>query len=166
MSLEERTPEQEEKEEELQGIGNRPILGTYHQAPKFLRDNEYILTGYRINHNTITRILRSLFMLHNESINVWSHLIGVGVFTFLIAYIAINLSQKIIVPTFNKITYENIHMLLEGILFNSKNITYKVFQYICNHINILPLFSENGSKGSMSFIEYQLPKCTYLTQGR
>jgi hypothetical protein len=47
-------------------------------------DNEYILTGYRINFNTIGKSLKSLFMLHNESVNVWSHLIGAFFFVFLI----------------------------------------------------------------------------------
>jgi len=42
------------------------------------------LTGYRINFNTFPRILRSLFMLHNESVNVWSHLLGVLLFIGLI----------------------------------------------------------------------------------
>lgn len=32
--------------------------------------------------------MRSLFMLHNESANVWSHLLGVLVFFILLAYTA------------------------------------------------------------------------------
>lgn len=49
-------------------------------------DNEYIWRGYRVGFNSKTKILRSLFMVHNESINVWSHLIGAICFVVLIAY--------------------------------------------------------------------------------
>lgn len=55
-------------------------------------DNEFIQYGYRINFNTKKRICKSLFMLHNETINVWSHLIGVGCFIGLMIYTLIYLS--------------------------------------------------------------------------
>lgn len=38
-----------------------------------MKDNLAITHGYRINFNTPTRILRSLFMVHNESVNIWTH---------------------------------------------------------------------------------------------
>ncbi len=60
-------------------------------APAFLQDNEFILRGYRIGFNTRQKILRSLFMLHNETVNVWSHLIGVIVFLGLLIYISVAL---------------------------------------------------------------------------
>jgi hypothetical protein len=58
----------------------KTIIGHLLLAPTFLRDNEYIKLGYRINFNTKRKILRSLFLLHNETVNVWSHLLGVIVF--------------------------------------------------------------------------------------
>ena len=61
-------------------------LGTYEEAPKYLQDNEYIKEGYVINCTTFKKTLRSLFVLHNESVNVWSHLIGAISFFFLIWY--------------------------------------------------------------------------------
>jgi hypothetical protein len=56
------------------------------EAPAFLIDNEYILRGYRINFNTNKRIFRSLFLLHNETVNVWSHLLGVFAFIGFLIY--------------------------------------------------------------------------------
>ena len=46
--------------------------------------NKHIKSGYRINFNSSWRILQSLFMIHNETINVWTHLLGLVFFTFLI----------------------------------------------------------------------------------
>jgi len=48
--------------------------------------NEYIKTGYRINFNSYWKLTKSLFMLHNETINVWTHLLGLIIFFFLIRH--------------------------------------------------------------------------------
>ena len=50
-----------------------------------MRDNKHITDGYRINFNTPRRIIRSLFMIHNESVNIWSHFIPA---IFILAFIA------------------------------------------------------------------------------
>ena len=55
---------------------NEIILGKYEDAPSYLKDNEYIKTGYLINCNTVNKVLRSLFIWSNETMNVWSHLLG------------------------------------------------------------------------------------------
>jgi hypothetical protein len=45
-------------------------------APFWLTDNAYILSGYRQINNSYYRCILSLFYLHNELINVYTHLIG------------------------------------------------------------------------------------------
>jgi hypothetical protein len=45
------------------------------ELPEYLRDNEFIKSGYRAN-TGFRGSLRSLFSLHNESGNVWTHLLG------------------------------------------------------------------------------------------
>jgi adiponectin receptor len=52
------------------------IVGNYSEAPDYLKDNEYIKNGYLINCTSMKLVLRSLFVCSNETINVWSHLIG------------------------------------------------------------------------------------------
>ena len=64
-------------------------LGTFEEAEKFMQDNEYIREGYILNCNTFKRNLRSLLMIHNETVNVWSHLVGAIFFFFLIWYTTI-----------------------------------------------------------------------------
>lgn len=49
-------------------------LFSYEDMPTWLRDNEFILGGYRRPYSTWGECLKSLFKLHNESVNVWSHL--------------------------------------------------------------------------------------------
>jgi len=61
----------------------KTFIGHLLNAPAFLRDNDYIKRGYRIGFNTKTKIMKSLFMLHNETVNVWSHFLGVLAFVGL-----------------------------------------------------------------------------------
>ena len=62
------------------------FLGTYDEAPKFLQDNEFIKRGYLLNCNTIKKIFKSFFILHNETVNIWSHILGAFFFFSLIWY--------------------------------------------------------------------------------
>jgi len=50
-------------------------LLNFEVLPEYLRDNEFIQTGYRAT-RPVKETLRSLFNLHNETGNVWSHLLG------------------------------------------------------------------------------------------
>jgi adiponectin receptor len=52
------------------------FIGLHSDAPAYIQDNDYIITGYRINFSTPKKVLQSLFIKHNESYNVWSHLVG------------------------------------------------------------------------------------------
>ena len=63
---------------------DEPYIGNWDDLSPDRKDNEHIITGYRINFNTMKRILRSLFMIHNETVNIWSHLLGVFLFFILI----------------------------------------------------------------------------------
>lgn len=47
-------------------------------------DNTHITDGYRINFNTPSKIIKSLFMIHNESINIWSHCLPAVFFCFIL----------------------------------------------------------------------------------
>jgi hypothetical protein len=50
--------------------GSKDHIGKLESAEEFQKDNEFIYSGYRINFNSTKKIVRSLFMMHNESVNV------------------------------------------------------------------------------------------------
>ncbi|KAK6939720.1 AdipoR/hemolysin-III-related [Dillenia turbinata] len=62
-------------------------LVEYHSLPAFLKDNEYILGHYRAEW-PLKHILLSIFTIHNETLNVWTHLIGFFLFLALTIYTA------------------------------------------------------------------------------
>ncbi|RHZ84410.1 hypothetical protein Glove_82g51 [Diversispora epigaea] len=51
--------------------------------PAWLQDNVDILKGYRRPTFSYVKCAQSLFYIHNESINIWSHLVGAAAFLFL-----------------------------------------------------------------------------------
>ena len=72
------------------------IVGNYNDAPDYLKDNELIKTGYLINCHSLKMVLRSLFVCSNETINIWSHLIGCIISISLIILTAMYLKTSLI----------------------------------------------------------------------
>lgn len=64
----------------------RPVtnfLLKYDELPAWRQDNHYILTHYRPISNSFFTSFQSLFQLHNESVNIHSHLSGAWIFFFI-----------------------------------------------------------------------------------
>lgn len=64
-----------------EGGGGKIPLVSYRQALPYLRGNPHITHGYR-QHYSPRMALRSLFALHNETANIWSHLLGWLLFAY------------------------------------------------------------------------------------
>jgi hypothetical protein len=65
-------------------------IGHVKEAHQFTLDNEFIVHGYRINFHSCNKILNSLCMCHNETVNVWTHLVG-ALFTFLLIVVTFSM---------------------------------------------------------------------------
>ena len=48
---------------------------------------DYIFSGHRKNYNTVGRVVKSLFERHNETFNVWTHLLTMNFFVVMVVYI-------------------------------------------------------------------------------
>ncbi|CAH0519887.1 unnamed protein product [Peronospora belbahrii] len=55
----------------------------------YLADNSYIRSGYRL-HYSVRDCFLSLFELHNETLNVWTHMVGSFIFLMLMFYLALS----------------------------------------------------------------------------
>lgn len=83
------TVEEEIDFESIQG-GVLPVahIGIIEELDEDSKWNIFIKTGYRINYSTWRQILMSLFEWHNETINIWTHLVGFIVFFIILMIIA------------------------------------------------------------------------------
>ena len=61
-------------------------IGVLDDHHKFLCDNEYIHKGYRLHFNTFQKIMKSVFLIHNETVNIWTHVLGGLLFICLLLY--------------------------------------------------------------------------------
>ncbi|KAJ7557664.1 hypothetical protein O6H91_04G005100 [Diphasiastrum complanatum] len=62
-------------------------LVEFHALPEYLRDNEFILRHYRADW-PLKHTLLSVFAIHNETLNIWTHLVGFLLFLCLTVYTA------------------------------------------------------------------------------
>lgn len=70
-------------------------LYTIDEVPYYLRDNAYVRRYYRAYYST-KQCLQSLFHLHNETLNIWTHLLGGLVFTVL----GVGLFTRVLIPEY------------------------------------------------------------------
>ena len=145
------------KEKEVsKNLDNKIIVGKYSEAPDYLKDNEYIKEGYLINCNSFDKVFRSILVCSNETINIWSHLIGCIISILLIIFIACFLKTGKI-KELSQTEYEDIQIKLnEAVipLIKDLNKTNEENNYVnvSNIINKIKTNSENllDSYGSKS----------------
>lgn len=56
-------------------IAKTQLLCHFDDLPEWQKDNEYIHNGYVKETNSYKQILKSLSYLHNESVNIYTHLL-------------------------------------------------------------------------------------------
>ncbi|KAF3792182.1 Heptahelical Transmembrane protein [Nymphaea thermarum] len=69
-------------------------LVEYHSLPAYLRDNEFIVKHYRAEW-PLKQIFLSIFTIHNETLNIWTHLLGFFLFLCLTVYTAMKVPQVV-----------------------------------------------------------------------
>lgn len=58
-------------------FAKRVWTAVHHQhLPGWLRDNDYLLHGHRPQLHSFAECFRSIFRIHTETGNIWTHLIG------------------------------------------------------------------------------------------
>jgi adiponectin receptor len=62
--------------------------------PSWQRDNEFILSGYRQPSGSFLESLNSLQHIHNEVVNIYSHLLGAVIFATLPIYVCVKVRKN------------------------------------------------------------------------
>ncbi|KAK4789685.1 hypothetical protein SAY86_016989 [Trapa natans] len=99
--------------------GRRYSLVTFKELPEYMKDNEYILGYYRANW-PLGEAFFSLFRWHNETLNVWTHLIGFLVFVGLTVANLVELPQ--VADLLSLFTRSNSTTADTNVSYNSKEL--------------------------------------------
>ncbi|KAF8565999.1 hypothetical protein P879_06835 [Paragonimus westermani] len=67
----------------------------FDRLPAWLGDNELLMRGHRPQLYTVWTCFTSIFRVHTETGNIWSHLLGCGGFTVIAAFILLQPDQLI-----------------------------------------------------------------------
>ncbi|KAF3048800.1 hypothetical protein E8E11_001705 [Didymella keratinophila] len=54
----------------------------WHEIAPWQQDNAYITSGYRPQSNSYAKSWKSLLYIHNETVNIYTHLLGALAFSF------------------------------------------------------------------------------------
>lgn len=57
-------------------VTKESLTVVWDHIPPWMQDNHYIQRGYRPQSNSYQKSAHSITYLHNESVNIWTHLIG------------------------------------------------------------------------------------------
>ncbi|XP_038975455.1 heptahelical transmembrane protein 4-like isoform X2 [Phoenix dactylifera] len=93
-------------------------LVDFDSLPDYLKDNEFILRCYRCEWPLKETIL-SIFSIHNETLNVWTHLIGFLFFLFLTVFTAMMIPRDATVPSMQQsgqLTETNSSIVQSGVI--------------------------------------------------
>jgi len=83
----------EELTDKMKEAGRFRLL-LWHELPSWQQDNEFILSGYRPASGSLQWSLESLKYIHNESVNIYSHLFGAILFASLPIYMYVNVYPR------------------------------------------------------------------------
>lgn len=67
----------------VQGLGGTLRVIPYDVLPDWLKDNDYLLHGHRPPMPSFRACFKSIFRIHTETGNIWTHLLGFVLFLFL-----------------------------------------------------------------------------------
>ncbi|CAJ0841735.1 8626_t:CDS:2 [Entrophospora sp. SA101] len=95
---------------------------TFSELPNWMKDNSAIIRGYRLPTFSYIKCINSLFYLHNESVNIWSHFVGAMIFLVLSIFSflyfktepTIEFFETVVCASWNRCDYVGIVALIVG----------------------------------------------------
>jgi adiponectin receptor len=67
----------------------------HHHLPKWLKDNDFLIQGHRPQLHTFYACFKSIFRIHTETGNIWTHLLGFLAFIIIAIYFMLSPSTDV-----------------------------------------------------------------------
>lgn len=94
------------REKELEHKIEEKLTVLWNELPAWQQDNHYIVSGYRPATNSYNKSFASVGYIHNETVNIWTHLIGA-----LLALVGSAVAYQTLGPRYESATREDILVL-------------------------------------------------------
>ncbi|XP_046566500.1 progestin and adipoQ receptor family member 3-like isoform X1 [Haliotis rubra] len=102
-------------------------LYKYNEIPDFLQGNPFVVEGYRVS-LPFSLCLKSLFLWSNETINIWSHLLGFFIFLLLMLY-----DNIIVIPSYRGTLSDHIVVTVGLLCYQFCMLCSTGFHVFCCH---------------------------------
>ena len=119
-----------------------PAIVDREEAPKWLHFNPHMKYGYRIHHYKATDLFKSICTLHNETTNIWTHIIAAALFAILFAICISDL-------TATNLVYADFSEKISEIDWNQ----YSDAQNSAGILNLVGQISEGGNDGKELYLQ-------------
>ncbi|XP_052285698.1 adiponectin receptor protein 1-like [Dreissena polymorpha] len=108
----------------------------HHTLPDWLKDNEYLVFGHRLPLNSFRACFKSVFRIHTETGNIWTHLLGMIAFIFIASY---TLSSRYLDWMWQDIT---VHSIFFGGAILCLTFSWVFHTVFCHSESVNKLFSK------------------------
>jgi predicted membrane channel-forming protein YqfA (hemolysin III family) len=107
------------------------------EVESYLRSNPFIRSGYRGNMSMLSCI-RSTLALHNETVNIWTHLLG------FVVFLALLVKDFVVIPLYDFISFADL-CVLAGVLF-----CYQACMFLSSLFHTFTCHSQHVSEKCLS----------------
>ena len=127
--------------EEKNGIVEPPKivdLDEFMTNQQYEIDNDFLLQGWRMNHLKLKDCFSSILTLHNETLNIWTHLIGSIIMIIIVIWLAFTLdaSKEFYMKMVNKIKDMSFDLSIQS-------LSYSVEMFKANLLEVYQQQSNN-----------------------
>jgi adiponectin receptor len=91
------------REKEIEHKIKEKLTVLWNELPAWQQDNHYIISGYRPATNSYNKSFASVGHIHNETVNIWSHMIGA-----LLALVGSVVAYQTLGPRYESATREDV----------------------------------------------------------
>lgn len=114
-------------------------LYSYDEIPDWIKGNPFIRHGYRAGY-TMNMCLQSIFMLHNETANVWTHLLGMLFFLTCSILFFANVMQPMLIHYLVLVPFSAALVLCMGLSAAYHLFSAHYCQHVCDRMMQLDYF--------------------------
>ncbi|KAF2445063.1 HlyIII-domain-containing protein [Karstenula rhodostoma CBS 690.94] len=93
------------REKELEQKIEEKLTVLWNELPAWQQDNHYIVSGYRPATNSYNKSFASIGHIHNETVNIWTHLVGA-----LLALVGSAVTYQTLGPRYESATREDVQV--------------------------------------------------------